>query len=195
MMNKKGLTIVEIVVSIGLISIVIVFLFQVILTIKNVNDRQNNKTDTLITTTIITREVEKDLNSFGLDNNVTNNIIVGDECIQTSDDDFRNNIIPNTATNTKCVKIIYDSSNVKNNEGYILYYQNDKKNFLAYKRGKNNIIETQTIREISVSPDDNTIKISKETSSNAFYSLKITIPIRQNNDRYDMIINYINNNM
>ena len=59
-MNKKGLTIVEIVVSIGLISIVIVFLFQVILTIKNANDRQNNKTDTLITTTIITREVEKD---------------------------------------------------------------------------------------------------------------------------------------
>ena len=133
--------------------------------------------------------------SFGLDNNVTNNIIVGDECIQTSDDDFRNNIIPNTATNIKCVKIIYDSSNVKNNEGYILYYQNDKKNFLAYKRGKNNIIETQTIREISVSPDDNIIEISKETSSNAFYSLKITIPIRQNNDKYDMIINYINNNM
>ena len=62
-MNKKGLTLVEIIVSIGLISIVMVFLFQIIMTIKNANDRQNEKTDVLITTTIITREVEKDLNS------------------------------------------------------------------------------------------------------------------------------------
>ena len=121
-MNKKGLTLVEIIVSIGLISIVMVFLFQIIMTIKKANDRQNEKTDVLITTTIITREVEKDLESFGLakDKN-NNNLPIKPEICKEEDigniEDTRNNIVPNTANNIKCLKIIYDESKVMNNEG------------------------------------------------------------------------------
>lgn len=185
-MNKKGLTLVEIIVSIGLISIVMVFLFQIIMTIKKANDRQNEKTDVLISISIITREVEKDLNSFGLDENNQ-----PAEC--KFDNKDNNNIVPNSATNMQCIKIIYDSKNVKNNEGYILYYTNNDKHFLAYKRGKGNVVETQTVREISVAPLKNfdlSSAISNKKSDNG-YSLNIKIPIKNNyNIDANLVINY-----
>ena len=187
-MNKKGLTLVEIIVSIGLISIVMVFLFQVVLTIKKANDRQNTKTNLLITTAIITREVEKDLNSFGLNETINDNPTTN--C--NFDNNDKNNIVPNSAENIHCVKLIYNDENVKNNEGYILYYTNDKKYFLAYKRGKGNIVETQTVREISVEPQkDLNISITKEQNEKG-YSLNIDIPIKDYNISTNLVINYAN---
>lgn len=187
-MNKKGLTLVEIIVSIGLISIVMVFLFQVVLTIKKANDRQNTKTNLLITTAIITREVEKDLNSFGLNETINDNPTTN--C--NFDNNDKNNIVPNSAENIHCVKLIYNDENVKNNEGYILYYTNDKKYFLAYKRGKDNIVETQTVREISVEPQkDLNISITKEQNEKG-YSLNIDIPIKDYNISTNLVINYAN---
>lgn len=187
-MNKKGLTLVEIIVSIGLISIVMVFLFQVVLTIKKANDRQNTKTNLLITTAIITREVEKDLNSFGLNETINDNPTTN--C--NFDNNDKNNIVPNSAENIHCVKLIYNDENVKNNEGYILYYTNDKKYFLAYKRGKGNIVETQTVREISVEPQkDLNISINKEQNEKG-YSLNIDIPIKDYNISTNLVINYAN---
>lgn len=178
-MNKKGFTLVEIIVSISLVSVVMIFLFQVITTIKNIYDKQNNKNDIKITVAVITREVERDLSSFGLAE------------VPTKTCDMTNsNIVPGTATNVKCIKLIYDGNNVKNNEGYIVYYQNNGKYFLGYKRGKDNIFETQTVREITVAPKEDIDIITKENSDIA--SLKITLPVRDNNDNYDLVINYMN---
>ena len=178
-MNKKGFTLVEIIVSISLVSVVMIFLFQIISTIKNIYDKQNNKNDTKITVAVIMREVERDLSSFGLVGVPTKT------CDMTN-----NNIVPSTATNVKCIKLIYDGNNVKNNEGYIVYYQNNGKYFLGYKRGKDNIIETQTVREINVAPKEDIDIINKKNSDTA--SLKITLPVRDNNDNYDLVINYMN---
>ena len=178
-MNKKGFTLVEIIVSISLVSVVMIFLFQIITTIKNIYDKQNNKNDIKITVAVITREVERDLSSFGLVRVPTKTC-----------DMANNNIIPSTATNVKCIKLIYDGNNVKNNEGYIVYYQNNGKYFLGYKRGKDNIIETQTVREINVAPKEDIDIINKKNSDTA--SLKITLPVRDNNDNYDLVINYMN---
>lgn len=181
-MNKKGLTLIEIIVSIALISIVMVFLFQIVITIKNANDRQNNSSNNKVSVLIITREVQKDLDSFGLENTPIANCDF---------DDNSNNIVPATASKVNCVKILYDSNNAKNNEGYILYYENNNKYFLAYKRGKGNVIETQTVREISVEPqDDLDINISKVGNDND-YSVKINLPIRDNENKYDLNLNYI----
>ena len=179
-MNKKGFTLIEIIVSISLISIVIIFLFQIIITIKNLNDNEINKTNNQISVTIITREVEKDLNSFGLEDTPILNC-----------DKENNNIIPSSAEKVNCVKLVYDSKNIKNNEGYLIYYKNNGKNFLAYKRGKNNIIESQTVREISIEPEkENNINILKEENNN-IYSLKIIIPIKNDKYNYDLVINYV----
>ena len=189
-MNKKGFTLVEIIVSISLVSIVMIFLFQIITTIKNIYDKQNTKNDTKITVAVITREVERDLSSFGLELN-SENQPNPKEC--TSIELVNNNIVPKLAESVKCIKLIYDENNVKNNEGYVIYYKNKNNNkyFLAYKRGKGNIIETQTVREISVAPGEENIDITnKETGD--MKSLRITLPVRDGNDNYDLVINYMN---
>ena len=178
-MDKKGFTLVEIIVSISLVSVVMIFLFQVISTIKNIYDIQNNKNDTKITVAVITREVERDLSSFGLAEVPT------ETCDMTN-----NNIVPGTASKVKCVKLIYNKDNVKFNEGYVVYYENNGKYFLGYKRGKDNIIETQTVREIGVAPSDETINIINKETSN-MKSLKIVLPVRDNNDKYDLVVNYM----
>ena len=179
-MNKKGFTLVEIIVSISLVSVVMIFLFQIITTIKNIYDKQNNKNDIKITVAVITREVERDLSSFGL---------VG---VPTKTCDMaNNNIIPSTATNVKCIKLIYDGNNVKNNEGYIVYYQNNGKYFLGYKRGKENIIETQTVREINVAPKEDVIISTVNSEDNGLSSLKMVVPISKDNKKYDLVINFV----
>ncbi len=179
-MNKKGFTLVEIIVSISLVSIVVIFLFQLITTIKNIYDSQSNRNDTKITVAVITREVEKDLSSFGLESMPTKT------CDMTN-----NNIVPSAATKVQCVKFIYKEENVKFNEGYVVYYENNGKYFLGYKRGKDNIIETQTVREINVAPVDDVSLEIKYKNANDIYSLKVNIPVRDNNDKYDLVINYI----
>ena len=45
-MNKKGMTLVEIIVAISLISVVMIFLFQVLITVVNGNKRNNTKSKT-----------------------------------------------------------------------------------------------------------------------------------------------------
>ena len=180
-MNKKGFTLVEIIVSISLISIVVLFLFQIIITIKNLNDNEVNKTNNQMAVAIITREVEKDLNSFGLEQDPS-----------TTCDTTQTNIIPSSAESIKCIKLTYQGINVKNNEGYIIYYKNKNSNkyFLAYKRGKGNIIETQTVREVNVTESTNVeISINKE-ASDGMQSIKLILPIRNNKDKYDLVINY-----
>lgn len=179
-MNKKGFTLVEIIVSISLVSVVMIFLFQIISTIKNIYDKQNNKNDIKITVAVITREVERDLSSFGLVGVPTKT------CDMTN-----NNIIPSTATNVKCIKLIYDGNNVKNNEGYIVYYQNNGKYFLGYKRGKDNIIETQTVREINVAPKEDVIISTVNSEDNGLSSLKMVVPISKDNKKYDLVINFV----
>ena len=179
-MNKKGFTLVEIIVSISLVSVVMIFLFQIITTIKNIYDKQNNKNDIKITVAVITREVERDLSSFGLVGVPTKT------CDMTN-----NNIVPSTATNVKCIKLIYDENNVKNNEGYIVYYQNNGKYFLGYKRGKENIIETQTVREINVAPKEDVIISTINSEDNGLSSLKMVVPISKDNKKYDLVINFV----
>ena len=185
-MNKKGFTLVEIIVSISLVSVVMIFLFQIITTIKNIYDKQNNKNDIKITVAVITREVERDLSSFGLestpelcDNNEVKN----------------NNVIPKSVdeNSLKCIKLIYDENNVKNNEGYVVYYKNKNNNkyFLAYKRGKGNIIETQTVREITVAPKEDVIISTVNSEDNGLSSLKMVVPISKDNKKYDLVINFV----
>ena len=47
-MNKKGMTLVEIIVAISLISVVMIFLFQVLITVINGNKRNNTKSNRYI---------------------------------------------------------------------------------------------------------------------------------------------------
>ena len=194
-MNKKGMTLVEIVVAISLISVVMIFLFQVLITVINGNKRNNSKSKTIISKTLITKAVEHDLDAFGL-NNSSDSVI---NCSNNIDQSTINQILPATVEKEDeyyCIKLIYNENNIKNNEGYILFYKNNNKGFLAYKRGKKNdtgfILETQVVRELDAYPKEPSGSIYKLAQEGETFTLKIDIPIiAEDGNNYDLTINYI----
>lgn len=192
-MNKKGLTLVELVSCISIISIVIILLFQLVITMQNSQNSKEDINKTNLTIAMIAREVQKDMESFGLADTPTTN------CNLSAYGDDRNQILPTNVLNSinpyYCIKIVYNQDDVKNNEAYILYYQNKGKGFLAYKRGKGNVMEMQVVREISKLPSANRdVVISKVVNSSNISSLKMDLPIGNSSDDYNLSIRYIDNN-
>ena len=59
--NNKGVTIVELVVSISILTIIVLFLFQLILSLKEVYNSSGIKTEMLNKQAIINREINDDL--------------------------------------------------------------------------------------------------------------------------------------
>lgn len=186
-MNKKGLTLVELVSCISIISVVIVVLFQLIISIQNNQNKKEQESDTNLTIAMITREIQKDMEAYGLDQEMPK------ECDTTNESDKRNQIIPQGSTNGYCIEITFDSTKITQNKGYIIYYQNNNKGFLGYKRGKDNIMETQIVREIDLLPEKNkTITINK-IEQNTIYSLQIKLPLGSTSDNKALVINYMSN--
>lgn len=65
--NNKGVTIVELVVSISILTIIVLFLFQLIISLKEVYNSSGIKTEMLNKQTIINREINDDLNTKQLE--------------------------------------------------------------------------------------------------------------------------------
>lgn len=65
--NNKGVTIVELVVSISILTIIVLFLFQLILSLKEVYNSSGIKTEMLNKQAIINREINDDLNDKQLE--------------------------------------------------------------------------------------------------------------------------------
>ena len=67
-MNKKGMTLVEIIISIVLISIVLIFLFSLLITVKDINDESEVNSTYLINKSLILKNIEED---FDKSNKIT----------------------------------------------------------------------------------------------------------------------------
>lgn len=198
-MNNKGLTLTEIIVSISIVSIVMVFMFQVLITVKTANDRQKAKTEAIVNTSIIMQSVQRDLKAFGLKD--SNSVYDCTGSISISDANSRNQIIPNSVLNEGtdyyCIKLIFDENNVKNNEGYLFFYQKSGKGFIGYKRGKDNYMAYTNVIEIDAVPKipesrPNIFNVAVKEGDPSFYSLNINIPIKaKDNNEYSLSVNYI----
>lgn len=64
-MNKKGFTLVEITISIALLSIVMVFMFNFLTIIKKDEDTINEATEMLLNKSLIAKEINKDIKESG----------------------------------------------------------------------------------------------------------------------------------
>lgn len=62
-LNKKGITLVEIIISIALISIVLIFLFSLLVDVKDMNDEASVNSDYLINKALILKNIEEDLDN------------------------------------------------------------------------------------------------------------------------------------
>ena len=185
MKNNKGVTITEIVISVTLVSIILVFLLNLLITIRGYSEENKNKSDALINRAIITREVENDFKDYDLkgistcDASVINDTNVG-------------RLIPSGTVTSSiyCLKLIYDNTLITDNIGYLVQYNYNNKNVVGYKRGSN-----QTIREtgLEMNPGANPgTVVSSCVGANENCSLVITIPIIDNNlNDYSITLTYI----
>ncbi len=184
MKNQKGVTIVEIVVSVALISLVIIFIFNLMITVKNINDDSNSSSTNIINQNIIIRKVQADFKDLELTK--------VDSC---SSDDIKNLMVSNYNKDTYyCLKLTYESSDV----GYLIYYSyhnttsNKDLNIIGYSRGANIIL-----RETEIVPNskDNPLKVKTSCPSNAAKSkcaLNIIMPVETTESaNYDINLNYI----
>lgn len=188
MRNNKGMTIVEIIVAVTLVSIVLIFLLNLLITVKNQRVQNEMSSNLIINKAVLTKAIEDDINEF--------NLVAVSVC--DSDDiglDGKKRIIPVGATNIYCLKLTYDSNLVDDNFGYILQYTyqfntSNTKSVVAYKRGTNQVVRGS----VSMNPNEFAGKVSSSCSSGISdkCSLKITMPvIDDDGNNYDIEVSYI----
>lgn len=191
MKNNKGMTIVELIVCLILVSVMMIFLLNLLITVQNFSVQNQNVTDLLVNQSVVIKALEKDMNEYKLK---------GVSTCTTEDlsQDKRYPIVSNDYSNLYCLKLTYDNSLLEENVGYLVQYtynytEFESKNVVGYKRGSN-----QTIRESKISMDPNNylgyVTTSCKNVSSSSCSLKITMPIFDEiGTNYDIVATYIYN--
>ena len=181
-MNNKGMSIVEIIVSVALVSIVLIFMINLLITVKSSSDTSQNKSDALINRALIVKEIEKDFVDYEL-NGVyscnTNSITGGVRAI-----------LPSTAKNIYCLRFTFNNIT---DSGYLIQYVDNNKSIIGYKRGSNQIVRESAY---PMNPSDNNSRGSIESScsSNSYENcaIKIVMPIKdEENNNYSIKLTYI----
>lgn len=183
-MNKKGMTIVEIIVSVSLVSIVLVFLFNIIITVNNSNAKMKNKSNLLINKGIIIKEVENDFLSLGL------NGIKYCTSTELTETDLKKRIIPSgteTNSNFYCLKLEYKLA--PNEPGYLIYYKQSVDNIIGYIRGTKRILRHTT--QIPTGEDGIVKKWCYNTRAKYSCFVNINMPvIGDNGENYSIDLSY-----
>ena len=136
--NNKGLTVTEIIISISLVSIVLIFLFNALITIKNTNENVSKASTELINQALVTRSIQNDFRTYELQN-----VYACDE-----EDEIKatgtNRIFPNPPTdidNLYCLKFDYNSELTSENVGYIIHI-----NLVILKQSMSLVIKEDIIK-------------------------------------------------
>ena len=219
-LNKKGITLVEIIISIALISIVLIFLFNLLVDVKDMNDEASINSDYLINKALILKNIEEDLdettslkistceiNYFYKNYPTIEKINGGDysyfrQSSDKSDSDVQKRLA------SECIKFIFndDNSNVahlgiyyyKNKDSYVISYihGNTKATRLLPEFDKYNVDESGKIKngfEIKYSNSSGITNelITSEKALNKNIFHKIEIPIIGSDGKdYSILISY-----
>ena len=127
-MNKKGITLIEIIISIVLISIVLIFLFSLLVMVRDINDESEINSTYLINKSLILKNIESDLSKAGSVNISKCEIPSGNKTNISSFfysyDDYYNDLDENQKAHN-CIKFNFGEGD----DGYlgIYYYKNNYK--------------------------------------------------------------------
>lgn len=144
-LNNKGITLTEIIISIALISIVLIFLFSLLVTVNDINDESEVNSTYLINKSLILKNIESDLRTA--DSVTINNCPTGIKDIYSSygdsngdgiEDDYYytyddNVTVVNKLRANKCLQFDYGSGD-KAHLG-IYYYKNRNSYVISYIHG------------------------------------------------------------
>lgn len=198
-MNNKGITLIEIIISIVLISIVLIFLFSLLITVNDINYESEVNSTYLINKSLILKNIEED---FSKASNVTL-----DSCIKPADRNFEVNELYNsygvdTGTEkyfpqlkspltgddpkykaNQCLKFTYvwkTGVTETDDPGYlgIYYYKNKSSYVISYIRGNNKATRILPEFEKNNVEDDGSLKRAWNHNFNSADKFKnLYIPI------------------
>ncbi len=152
-LNKKGMTLVEIIISIALISIVLIFLFSLLVDVKDMNDEASINSDYLINKALMLKNIEEDLDKATTELKInTCNIHTfyttypDEEAFESGIPDYfikeDENINDNTTLNIvkkrlarECIKFTFDNDDSKAAYLGIYYYKNKDSYVISYIHG------------------------------------------------------------
>lgn len=196
-LNNKGISLVEIIISITLISIIIIFILGILINIRTEEQENKELSQLKLNQAIITKEIQTDF--------IERELIGIESCEdgETREDDSVRSYIKtsNNSLGEKgksyCLKFIYNPAKGTDNIGYLLYYSysyesiDSKEIFvMGYRRGNKSVIrETQvSIGEV----DNGTAKINCQPENHNLCVLTINMPIKaKNGDDYGINLSYL----
>ncbi len=114
MKNNKGMTIIEILISVVIISLCLTLLFSLLIQVRNEENNNNIQSSFLINQASFTRQIEEDIVNYGI--KAITSCEIGAAGVNTEvigkghENDF------------KCIKIHYAADYIKDNVGFILIY-------------------------------------------------------------------------
>ncbi|MBQ3021112.1 MAG: prepilin-type N-terminal cleavage/methylation domain-containing protein [Bacilli bacterium] len=179
--NNKGMTLVEIIISIALITIVLVFLFSLLITVNDINKESEVNSTYLVNKSLILKNIQGDLSKFDSIQLSSCNI---KDFYTTYESDRGENIA------NDCLEITYKDDV---NPAYlaIYYYENQNDYVISYIHG--NVKSTRKLPEFEkYNVDADSLKkefIYNGEVTDGFYT--ITIPIIGSDGKdYSIIISY-----
>lgn len=130
-LNKKGMTLVEIIISIALISIVLVFLFSLLVDVKDMNDEASINSDYLINKALILKNIEEDLDKATSELKINTCTINN---FYTTYDTYKNDLEDKQKA-SECIKFTFDNDDSKVAYLGIYYYKNKNSYVISYIHG------------------------------------------------------------
>ena len=200
-LNNKGVTLVEIIISIALISIVLIFLFSLLISVKDLNNNSQTNSTYLINKSLIIKTIEDDI----LKNN-SEEILVSGCDIQNAIYDEYTSESDNSLNANECLRLNFQSEDNPDYAYLALYYYKVKENFVITYKHDNVIISRELPNFVKNNVYSGNIKnklLIKNSNSECDYSsigscsfsnigfYKIEIPIIGDDDKdYTIIISY-----
>ena len=206
-MNKKGMTLVEIIISIALISIVLIFLFSLLVNVRDINSSSEVNTTYLINKALILKNIEEDLSKKeGTEITVKKCDITDLYSNYGNGDSYFNNKDENKAN--ECIEFNFGGSDIarlgiyyyKNKDSYVISYIHDsiKATRLLPDFAKFNVTDEKINFDIKYSNSNNYNCVLTgnnpycvtTTNNDKFYH-KIEIPIIGDDEKdYSILISY-----
>ncbi len=118
MKNNKGMTLIEIIISIVLISIVLIFIFALLINVRNINEESTINTTYLMNKALVIKDIEEDLQK-----NSNTKISINSCDIKNT---FYSEYQKEENDKDLCFSFIFDEE--ESNISYLAIYRHSKKN-------------------------------------------------------------------
>ena len=187
-MNKKGITLVEIIISIVLISIVLIFLFSLLVTVNDINKESEVNSTYLINKSLILKNIEEDLSK-------ATNVQLGSCSINNFYTSYNTDALSTELKANRCLNFKFNEGTSEESNAYlgIYYYKrsdtnSDKNGYvISYIHEKTNVRATRQLPDFELNNVDSSGSLKLEWKYNNTEEITSTFSQTLNNNKFHKI--------